>query len=57
MKEKDIRLLSDLIKVRGAASDESRIKEFIKNYVQSNAKKWKVQPQIIDGGFFRILCC
>ena len=53
MEEKDIRLLSDLIKVRGAASDELKIKEFIKSYVQSNAKNWKVQPQIIDGGFFQ----
>lgn len=53
MEEKDTQLLSDLIKVRGAASDESRIKEFIKNYVKSASKNWKVQPQIIDDGFFQ----
>lgn len=53
MEKKDIQLLTDLIKVRGAASDESRIKEFIKQYVQSNSENWKVKPSIIDGGFFQ----
>ncbi|MCC5923299.1 MAG: M20/M25/M40 family metallo-hydrolase [Crocinitomicaceae bacterium] len=53
MEERDIQLLADLIRVRGASSDESGIKEFIKNYVLANAKHWKVQPKIVEGGFFQ----
>lgn len=46
-------LLKKLIEVQGVSGDESRIKNFIKNYVQENSKDWKVQPEIIDGDDFQ----
>lgn len=46
-------LLKQLIEVPGAAGDESAIKQFLLNYVQENASKWKVQPQIVDGPEFQ----
>ena len=42
-------LLQDLISVQGLASDESRIKSFIKEYVLKNSAGWKSNPHIIDG--------
>jgi len=46
-------LLQKLVEVRGASSDESAIKEFVLNYVAENAKKWKVNPEIIHGKGFQ----
>lgn len=46
-------LLQDLISVQGVASDESRIKSFIKEYVLRNQGQWKVKPHIIDGTGFQ----
>lgn len=48
-----MKLLEDLVEVRGAASDESRIKEFILRYVEKHADKWKVKPTIIHGEGFQ----
>lgn len=42
-----MKLLENLIKIRGASSDESKIKEFIIEYVNFNKKQWKVEPKII----------
>ncbi|MFT7344235.1 MAG: putative aminopeptidase FrvX [Lentimonas sp.] len=42
-------LLEKLIEVKGASGDESRIKEFVKNYVLQNQDNWKVKPVIVDG--------
>lgn len=42
-------LLEELISVQGVASDESRIKSFIKEYVLRNQENWKSKPHIIDG--------
>lgn len=42
-------LLQDLISIQGLASDESRIKSFIKEYVLKNSAQWKSKPHIIDG--------
>lgn len=42
-------LLEELISVQGVASDESRIKSFIKEYVLRNQGQWKSKPHIIDG--------
>jgi putative aminopeptidase FrvX len=44
-----MKLLEELIAVRGAASDESKIKEFILRYVLKNQVNWKVKPQIFEG--------
>lgn len=46
-------LLEQLIAIQGVASDESSIKMFIKNYVETNKDKWVNQPQIIDGKGFQ----
>ncbi|WP_343632267.1 M20/M25/M40 family metallo-hydrolase [Fluviicola sp.] len=46
-------LLQDLISVQGLASDESRIKSFIKDYVLRNQGTWKSKPHIIDGAGFQ----
>ena len=37
-------LLKQLIEVQGASGDEGRIHNFIVDYVEKNAKNWKVQP-------------
>ncbi|MDF3025786.1 MAG: peptidase family protein [Fluviicola sp.] len=42
-------LLQDLISTQGLASDESRIKSFIKEYILKNSSRWKSKPHIIDG--------
>ncbi len=46
-------LLQDLISVQGLASDESRIKLFIKEYVLKHQGLWKTKPHIIDGTGFQ----
>lgn len=46
-------LLQKLISIQGVASDESRIKSFIKEYVLTNSSQWKSKPQIIDGTGFQ----
>lgn len=44
-----MKLLEELVSVRGASSDESRIKDFIVEYVKENSSKWTVQPEILAG--------
>ena len=46
-------LLRELISVQGVASDESRIKSFIKEYVLRNQGQWKSKPHIIEGTGFQ----
>lgn len=48
-----MKLLQELIAIRGASGDESLIKEFILNYVIENQSKWKVQPEIFHGKGFQ----
>jgi len=45
-------LLKELIGIRGAASDEERVKEFVLDYVQSHSKDWLVKPTVIAGPEF-----
>jgi putative aminopeptidase FrvX len=52
MTQQDIDLLQHLISIQGVASDESRIKEFIKSYVLENAIHWNCIPHIVDGPDF-----
>lgn len=42
-------LLKDLIKIPGASSDESKIHQFILEYVNREQKNWKFTPEIIRG--------
>jgi len=46
-------LLKQLVAIRGAASDEAKVAEFVKEYVAREAKNWKVQPKIIAGKGFQ----
>jgi len=46
-------LLKTLIEIRGAASDESRMKQYIIDYVKKEGVNWKVQPEIIEGKGFQ----
>lgn len=46
-------LLKQLIAVRGASGDESAIKSFILNHIESAKKEWTVQPEIIHGEEFQ----
>ncbi|MEJ6598948.1 MAG: aminopeptidase, partial [Crocinitomicaceae bacterium] len=48
-----MKLLEELVSIRSAASDESKMAEFIKDYVTSNSSNWKVQPQIVSGDGFQ----
>lgn len=46
-------LLKQLTEIRGVSGDESRIKDFILNYVSKNEATWNVRPKIIDGEGFQ----
>lgn len=48
-----MKLLEELISIRGASSDEGQIKNFILDYIQSNQANWKHQPTIIHGEEFQ----
>lgn len=48
-----MKTLEELIAIRGAASDESRVKEYILNYTKINQQNWEVQPEIIHGDGFQ----
>jgi len=42
-------LLEKLVACRGTSGDESRVRDFIIDYVQNNKSTWKVQPELIFG--------
>lgn len=46
-------LLKELVAIRGASSDESRVKDFIIDHVKREQRDWKVQPRIIEGTEFQ----
>jgi len=46
-------LLKELTALRGASGDESRIKEFVINYVKQQQENWKSKPTIIEGDLFQ----
>lgn len=48
-----MKLLKQLTEIRGAASDEAQIAAFIIEYVKTESKNWKVQPEIIAGEGFQ----
>jgi len=41
-------LLEQLTAIQGVASDESQIKAFILDYIESNSPQWKTQPIVLD---------
>ena len=46
-------LLKQLIEIRGASSDEWRVKDFILDYVTRESKKWSFKPTIIEGADYQ----
>lgn len=48
-----MKLLEKLVEIRGASSDETKMSEFVIQYVQDNQAKWKVKPQIFAGDGFQ----
>ena len=48
-----MKLLKELTALRGASGDESRIKEFVINYVKQEQENWKSIPTIIEGDLFQ----
>ena len=46
-------LLKELTALRGASGDESRVKEFVINYVKQQQENWKTKPTIIEGDLFQ----
>lgn len=48
-----MKLLEKLASIRSAVSDESQISKFIIDYVTSESKNWKAQPEIIAGKGFQ----
>lgn len=45
--------LAKLIEIRGASSDEERIKNYILDYVASHQSNWKTKPTILEGEAFQ----
>lgn len=46
-------LLKQLCQVKAPSGNEAPMKQFITEYVQQHASKWKVQPEIISGEVFQ----
>lgn len=46
-------LLKELVEIRGASGDESRVRDFLLGYVKEHAVKWKVQPKMVYGDPFQ----
>ena len=49
----DFKLLKDLQSIHAPAGDESKMKDFLIDYVEKNIKKWKVEPELIHGKGFQ----
>ena len=48
-----MKLLEELVAIRGASGDESRIRDFLIDYIQSNQDNWKVKPKLVYGDGFQ----
>lgn len=48
-----MKLLEELVAVRGASGDESAIKSFLLDYIEANKHSWKTVPKIIHGDGFQ----
>lgn len=46
-------LLKKLTEIRGASSDEGKIKAFVLDFVRKNQSNWTVQPKIVEGKEFQ----
>jgi len=48
-----MKLLKELVEIRGASGDESNVRDFIIEYVKLNQNKWTVQPELFYGDNFQ----
>lgn len=48
-----MKLLKELVEIRGASGDESQIKTFLINYIKENQHNWLTQPKIIADEVFQ----
>ena len=48
-----MKLLKELTEIRGASGDESRVRDFVINYIEKNKTNWTVQPQLFYGEEFQ----
>jgi putative aminopeptidase FrvX len=48
-----MKLLKELTEIRGASGDESRVRDFVINYIEKNKANWTVQPQLFYGEEFQ----
>jgi len=48
-----MKLLKQLIEIRGASGDEAKIKSFLLEYIESEQNKWSVQPKVFQGKGFQ----
>jgi putative aminopeptidase FrvX len=46
-------LLKKLTELRGASSDEGRVKDFVLEHIAKTSKEWKVKPEIVQGPGFQ----
>ncbi len=49
----DFELLKTLCKIHAPSGNEIKLKEFILQYIESNASNWSVKPEIIEGELFQ----
>jgi putative aminopeptidase FrvX len=48
-----MKLLKELVELRGASGDEQGVRDFIIDYVKTNQGSWKVQPHLFYGDGFQ----
>jgi len=48
-----MKLLKQLVEIRGASGDESRVRDFVIDYVKANENKWTIQPEMFFGKGFQ----
>ena len=48
-----MQLLKELVEIRGASGDESRVRDFVIDYIKKNENKWLVKPQLFYGDNFQ----
>jgi putative aminopeptidase FrvX len=48
-----LKLLKELCEVQASSGNEGPMKEFLLKYIKKEKKKWKAQPQIIEGEGFQ----
>ena len=48
-----MKLLKQLVEIRGASGDESRVRDFVIDYIKANENKWTIQPEMFFGKGFQ----